>query len=132
MGKAKKAAKKLKAKMKKKLKKAMAAAKGAVDCVYLKNGFSLCKKGHGGHAAKKQAKKKKKAAKKKKEKLVKAHRKELDQKAKSAKRLKEDAQIIKGDKLKFKAIGRLNHARDVAYKTEINALKRLAIPKNND
>jgi len=157
---AKKAKKKAKKAAKKAKKKAAGATAAvgvpAAGCHKLSGTpFSLCGGGPGGgkgakkrmRAKKKKMKKKAKALKakmKKKAKRVKAalkkqkernskrKAKETAQKSKNLKRLVAQRRQIKYDKKRARQLKKLNHARDKMYKTQIHALKRLAIPKNHN
>merc|ERR1711959_654983 len=159
--KAKKAAKKAKKKAKKQAKKAKKkaakpAAGGAAGCHKLSGTpFSLCGGGGpGGKGAKKRlrakklrmkkkakalkkkmkkkAKRVKAALKKQKERNGKRKAKETAQKSKNLKRLGAQRRQIKYDRKRSNQLKKLNHAKDKMFKTEIHALKRLAIPKNHN
>merc|ERR1711959_228044 len=158
--KAKKAAKKAKKKAKKQAKKAKKkaakpAAGGAAGCHKLSGTpFSLCGGGPGGKGAKKRlrakklrmkkkakalkkkmkkkAKRVKAALKKQKERNGKRKAKETAQKSKNLKRLVAQRRQIKYDRKRSNQLKKLNHAKDKMFKTEIHALKRLAIPKNHN
>merc|ERR1711959_626171 len=124
---AKKAVKKAKAKAKAAAKKAKKkpAAGGAAGCHKLSGTpFSLCGGGPGGKGAKKRLRAKKLRMKKK----AKALKKKMKKKAKRVKAaLKKQYDRKRSNQLK-----KLNHAKDKMFKTEIHALKRLAIPKNHN
>merc|ERR1711959_95215 len=159
--KAKAAAKKAKKKAKKQAKKAKKkaakpAAGGAAGCHKLSGTpFSLCGGGGpGGKGAKKRlrakklrmkkkakalkkkmkkkAKRVKAALKKQKERNGKRKAKETAQKSKNLKRLVAQRRQIKYDRKRSNQLKKLNHAKDKMFKTEIHALKRLAIPKNHN
>merc|ERR1711959_439850 len=154
---AKKAVKKAKAKAKAAAKKAKKkpAAGGAAGCHKLSGTpFSLCGGGPGGKGAKKRlrakklrmkkkakalkkkmkkkAKRVKAALKKQKERNGKRKAKETAQKSKNLKRLVAQRRQIKYARKRSNQLKKLNHAKDKMFKTEIHALKRLAIPKNHN
>merc|ERR1719482_318687 len=81
---------------------------------------------------KKKAKRVKAALKKQKERNGKRKAKETAQKSKNLKRLVAQRRQIKYDRKRSNQLKKLNHAKDKMFKTEIHALKRLAIPKNHN